>query len=207
MSPLSEQLRARLAARTAARVAGPVGHHAAVALVLRPWGGGELLFIRRAEHPQDPWSGQVAFPGGRREAGDADLVHTARRETLEETGLDLALTADYLGPLDEVRAMARLKPLDLTIAPFVFALRVEPDPLALSSEVRSAHWLPLDALADPGARATLDYSHGGTDLRFPCLRLHELTIWGLTYRMFVNFHSLLGEASPLPGTCPEAVSG
>ncbi len=65
---------------------------AAVALVLRDAGPGgiELLFIRRAEHEKDPWSGHMGFPGGRAEPGDAGLEGTAVRETLEETGLDLA---------------------------------------------------------------------------------------------------------------------
>jgi 8-oxo-dGTP pyrophosphatase MutT (NUDIX family) len=58
---------------------------AAVALVLRDGAPGEveLLFIRRAEHEKDPWSGHMGFPGGRAEPGDASLEATAVRETLE----------------------------------------------------------------------------------------------------------------------------
>ena len=53
---------------------------AAVALIFRSGddtegtGGPELLFIKRAEYPGDPWSGQVAFPGGREEPGDSSLA-------------------------------------------------------------------------------------------------------------------------------------
>jgi 8-oxo-dGTP pyrophosphatase MutT (NUDIX family) len=68
--------------------------------------GLELLFIRRAEHEADPWSGQMGFPGGRAEAGDTDLKQTAIRETLEEIGIDLARDGAFLGPLDEVRNLA-----------------------------------------------------------------------------------------------------
>ena len=65
---------------------------AAVALVLRPGTGGlEALFIKRAEHPDDPWSGHVGLPGGRAEDSDPGLVHTAVRETEEEIGLRLLL--------------------------------------------------------------------------------------------------------------------
>src|SRR4051812_3842337 len=60
----------------------PAIRRAAVAAILRDAAEGpEILFIRRAEHPQDPWSGHMAFPGGREEPGDADLLETAIRET------------------------------------------------------------------------------------------------------------------------------
>ena len=62
----------------------------------------ELLLIKRSEHEGDPWSGHVACPGGRREPGDADLAATAMRETLEETGIDLARVGRVLGTLDDL---------------------------------------------------------------------------------------------------------
>ena len=71
---------------------------AAVALIFRAGADGapELLFIKRAEYPADPWSGQIAFPGGREEPTDGELIQTAVRETREETGLDLAAHCDQL---------------------------------------------------------------------------------------------------------------
>ncbi|HYN43940.1 MAG TPA: NUDIX domain-containing protein, partial [Thermoanaerobaculia bacterium] len=60
----------------------PVTRKAAVAVILRDGDGGvELLFIRRAEHPRDPWSGQMGLPGGRVDPGDASPLAAALRET------------------------------------------------------------------------------------------------------------------------------
>jgi 8-oxo-dGTP pyrophosphatase MutT (NUDIX family) len=164
---------------------------AAVALVLREAGPGvELLFIRRAEHEKDPWSGHMGFPGGRAEPGDTSLEATAVRETLEETGLDLARSGVRLGALDEVNALARGRPVDLAIAPFVFRLRERLDG-APSHEVVSLHWLPLERLLAAETRSILQYEHEGTVLELPCLRIEGLVIWGLTHRMFENFRAVL----------------
>jgi 8-oxo-dGTP pyrophosphatase MutT (NUDIX family) len=175
-----------------------VSARAAVALTLRDGAAGlELLFIRRAEHPLDPWSGQMAFPGGRAEASDVELRATAVRETLEEIGLDLDEAADFLGALDQIRAMSRMRPLDLVIQPFVFRVRGEPS-LALSSEVTSVHWIPLDDLLSARLRGFMDYPHDDGVLKFPCFHVNGKTIWGLTFRMFANFESLLAQGRPGP---------
>jgi 8-oxo-dGTP pyrophosphatase MutT (NUDIX family) len=166
-------LRAALAAHSPATVAG-TGMRAAVALVFRDAAdaGLELLFIRRAE------------------PGDDSHDATAVRETLEETGLDLARDGERLGALDDVQAMARGRPVDLVIAPRVFRLleRLEGAP---SLEVVSLHWLALERLLDPATRSTFSYAHEGHLLELPCLRIEELVIWGLTYRMFQGLAGLL----------------
>jgi 8-oxo-dGTP pyrophosphatase MutT (NUDIX family) len=192
MTSLSwEQIVSVLSSRSSTRVPDEVSSRAAVALILREDAPGlDLLFIRRADHPRDPWSGQMGFPGGRWEEGDADLKATAVRETAEEIGVDLSKVADYLGPLDEVRAMARMRPMDLAITPFVFRLR-QSVTAVLSDEVKSVHWIPLQALLGPELRSTMEYTHQGVAMQFPCLRFEDLVIWGLTYRMFTSFQELL----------------
>lgn len=198
-----DELRRALGTRAPARVAEQVSRRAAVALILREHGVDlELLFIRRAEDPRDPWSGQMAFPGGRSEPGDGELCVTAMRETAEEVGIDLARGAELLGALDEVRAMARLRPLDLAITPFVFRLDAAAE-ARLGEEVRSIHWLPLADLLDEGRQSTFDYEHESGTLRFPCLRLGPLVIWGLTYRMFASLAERLrpGRGSDEASAC------
>jgi len=193
-----DDVRRALGSRPPARVGAEVGRRAAVALVLRDGPSGiELLFIRRAEHPEDPWSGQMAFPGGRSEPGDADLLATAVRETAEEIGIDLSREAEHLGRLDEVRAMARLRPVDLAIAPFVFRLRGAAS-LRPNHEVRSVHWIPLDELVREERRSVMDYPYQGSTLQFPCLRVEDVVIWGLTYRMFVSLQERFSARDAAP---------
>jgi 8-oxo-dGTP pyrophosphatase MutT (NUDIX family) len=174
-----------------------ITRRAAVAAVLRETEGGlELLFIRRAEDPKDRWSGHMAFPGGRVEPGDADLEATAVRETAEEIGLDLRAQGELLGGLDEVHAIARGKPVDLGITPFVFRLQ-GPAQLTMNAEVTSLHWLPLDDLVGDRHLTTFEYLHEGTPLQLPCLRIGDVVIWGLTYRMFSSLKDALGPSQAL----------
>ena len=64
--------------------------HAAVALLLREGVfSTEVLFIIRAIHDRDPWSGNIGFPGGRLNHGGETPKQAAERETLEELSLDL----------------------------------------------------------------------------------------------------------------------
>ena len=61
--------------------------------------------------------------------------------------------------------------------------------MTLSSEVTSAHWIPLDPLLGETLRSTFEYVHEGVALQFPCLRVEDVVIWGLTYRMFRSFEA------------------
>jgi 8-oxo-dGTP pyrophosphatase MutT (NUDIX family) len=166
---------------------------AAVAAVLRERvtsGCCELLFILRAQRDLDPWSGQMAFPGGRLEEGDASLEDGARRETLEEVGIDLRQSAELVGRWDDIQARARGRMLPLVITPFVFRLTeaVEPRPL---EEVEAIHWVPVRELLDPGSSSTFVYEREGGPLELPCLRVGGQIIWGLTYMMLTRLFEIL----------------
>jgi 8-oxo-dGTP pyrophosphatase MutT (NUDIX family) len=195
--PTIEEIRRALASRPPASLPEPLPRNAAVAVVLREATGGlEALFIRRADHPGDFWSGHVAFPGGRAVPGEPS-TDTAVRETAEEVGLDLRERGEILGGLDEIQAIGRGRVMRLSIRPWVFALRGPVPPLTLSHEVASAHWLAVRDLLDPERRAPFPYVHEGQELVLPSLRVDGLVIWGLTYRMLEIFQEVLrGGRSP-----------
>ena len=164
---------------------------AAVALILLdapPPEGLEALFIRRAERAGDPWSGQVALPGGRHQPGDGDLLVTAMRETQEETGVDLA-GAERLGTLDDLHPRTPTLP-PLVVRPFVFALTLRPVVLR-SAEVQRAFWLPLERLSLPGVRRDVALVVGGVVRTFPAYSVDGELIWGLTERMLTPFLDLV----------------
>ena len=195
-----EQIRARLAAFQPHVIDEPKVARAAVALVLAEVDRDvDLLLIQRAIRDDDPWSGHMALPGGRRDPDDTDAVATASRETHEEVGVDLQHGAEVIGRLDELRAVARHRPLDLVISPVVFALR-EPVTLRPSPrEVESAIWVPLSFLASPHSDATHDRTLDGVTNQYPAFRYQHYTIWGLTHRILQGFLELVRDDGPVMG--------
>ena len=141
----------------------------------------EVLLMRRAEHPSDPWSGHLSFPGGRMEPDDPDPAATAIRETHEEVGLRLQRD-QLVGRLDDLAAVGG-RP-GLVIRPFVFALPGAVPPLAPSpDEVQSLHWLSLDRLIAGDGRSTMTWSHRGQTRTLPCVDFDGVRLWGLTLHM------------------------
>jgi 8-oxo-dGTP pyrophosphatase MutT (NUDIX family) len=176
-----QAVRAALAARTPKRLRPAGARQAAVALVLASGPrGAEGLFIRRARHPKDPWSGQIGLPGGRRDPGDASLLATALREAEEETGVRLS-KADLLGELDDIHPRSRTLP-DIVVRPFVFSLERRPR-LSCSGEVAYPLWLSLAALKE-GA-GTASPRAGGRRYSVPCWRSGRHMVWGMTHRLLL----------------------
>ena len=174
----------------------PDAARAAVAMVLRDDGEQpEVLFIERARHEADPWSGHMAFPGGRVDPeDDGSTRRAAERETHEEVGLCLDGAA-YLGRLDDLEG--RPKRTDgLVISAHVFQLD-DPGPLDWNHEVEQAFWFPLAGLLDE--QRHVPYPTRWQGMEMPGILVGQPgrhIVWGLTYRFLDVFLAAIGK--PLP---------
>jgi 8-oxo-dGTP pyrophosphatase MutT (NUDIX family) len=189
------RLRERIASHTPVEAEAPGARRAAVSLMLRlgeQSGEPELLFIQRASYESDPWSGQVAFPGGREEPGDESPAQTAIRETWEETGIDIGRDGELIGQLDDLRPQTVRLPA-IVVRPFVALLGDHPSPV-LSDEVSAGFWVPLASLRDATVwRDTIVTAHG---LEFTRRAFHheDFVVWGMTERILSDFLRLSGLA-------------
>ena len=165
----------------------PQARQAAVAIILREReSGSDILFIQRANKPGDPWSGHMAFPGGHLDPDDEDLQAAAVRETWEEIGLDLG-TGNYLGAVDQQRAMPRGRQLNMLIAPHVFEVTGNPT-FTINYEVAEVVWTPLEPLISGERHDTECKPMAGKPTIFNGYRLEQgHFVWGLTYRMLKSF--------------------
>ena len=155
---------------------------AAVALVFSPSDGGLVLtMIRRSKHPKDPWSGHMAFPGGRTDPEDATSLHTARRETQEEIGLSLR-EEDCLGGLSPMRVPYRVSGSVMVISPYVFVLRKRLS-FRLNEEVDGIFHFTLKELETGAGRGEFLFPFQGKEMTLDCIDLQGCRIWGLRLRM------------------------
>jgi 8-oxo-dGTP pyrophosphatase MutT (NUDIX family) len=163
---------------------------AAVAIILRAVPQLEILLIQRAVREGDPWSGQIALPGGRRGPADATLQDTAIRETLEETGLDLNAVGVVLGTLDELRPRTPVLP-PIIVTPFVAV--VERDtPLEISDELADAFWTPWGTFADPARIDESEVQVRGAPWKVTSYLVGERVVWGMTERMLRQLATRMG---------------
>lgn len=182
------EIRRRLAAADDGGAAATVQRpwQAATAVIVAPGDdGAAIAFIRRSERDGDPWSGHMALPGGRRDEADPDLATTARRETLEEIGVELGGHVARL-PDQTGRTSRGL------VAAFVHVLEhrpaLHPDP----REVAEALWIPLGQLVDPAATVKVRW----TGIPLPAVDHDGRIIWGLTHRILTSFLDAIGLPQP-----------
>ena len=150
---------------------------ASVAIIINPEDrGSSVLLIRRTERSNDPWSGQIGFPGGHKSAKDQSLVQTAIRETEEEVGIRL-IQHELLGSLPFVATHWRR----VQVAPFVFALKSAVT-VKLNCEVAESFWLPLTELHRLEVERRRVHAGEGT-VEADSYEYQGRVIWGLTFRI------------------------
>lgn len=179
----------------------------AVTLLLRerPRTGVNVLMIQRAERVGDPWSGHMAFPGGRMDADDRHSFAAAARECREEVGFDVEHSAHYLGRLSDLETHLRSGTSSMLVTPFLFALPDDPL-LAPNHEVAEIVWVPLSFLADLGNRRRMRLQRDVGELDLPCYWYRGKQIWGLSLGMLDELLGLISVGHPEP-VRPDPESG
>jgi len=161
----------------------PIGklRRASVAVTLRVTEELSVLLIKRADRVGDPWSGQVAFPGGKEQEGDGTLKETAIREAREEVGIDLVAGADFLGYFVPFRTHTGT----LDVVPAVFLLRSDAE-VRPNEEVSSYRWVAVGKMMDERSMSTQRVQAGGQVRELPAFTVDGYFVWGLTHRIICS---------------------
>lgn len=148
----------------------------------------EVLLIQRSTDDSDPWSGHIAFPGGKLE--DGELVRqTALRETQEEIGVDLEC-GFYLGRLSDIVGTN----LPVRVSCCVFGMDRTACTPTLSDEVSDVFWTRLSDLRDSERHLLAEVAFDDRIFEVPAIRLPldgKPVLWGITYRLLMQFIELL----------------
>jgi 8-oxo-dGTP pyrophosphatase MutT (NUDIX family) len=190
LATLVERLRITVTGRVPVPVDRPGARRAAVAVLLTQDADPAILFIKRKQRSGDPWSGQMALPGGFASAADESLEATARRETEEETGISLASSGSLVGVLDDVSPRTPYLP-PIVVRPYLF---VVPERLAArpGPEADAAVWLPASRLFASASRRPFHLMLPGGERDFESIVIGDYTIWGLTERVLQQLRELGG---------------
>lgn len=162
---------------------------AAVLVLISRGDNPAVLFTKRAAHlRQHP--GEVCFPGGMWEAGDADLFTTAQRETYEEIGL----------PAAEIHLLGRLPQshtrMGTTVTPFVASFNAGAPLLLSPDELDSAFLVPLTAFS-AGIQVREDqFERNGSVFKVPVYHYEGFEIWGFTAAVTAQLLLLLAQIAP-----------
>ncbi len=168
----------------------------AVAMILQVRQGElHILMIKRAEREGDPWSGHMAFPGGRMDKADAHGYAVAVRETEEEVGLALGPQDQCIGRLSDINARPHKGAFGMAVSPFVFRLDREVD-FTPNYEVAEVVWVPLEFLLDTDNRQEMVWQYRGVEIPMPCYFFGKRRIWGLSLMMLDELMDLVEGQNP-----------
>ncbi len=147
----------------------------------------ELILTLRASG-LSTHGGEVAFPGGRRDPEDADLVVTALREAEEEIGLPPGLV-EVIGPLSSLISRHGIQ-----VTPYVGVVPDFVEYQPNDGEIAAVFSVPLEFFRSDPREVTHRIDYRGRDWYVPSYRYGEYKIWGLTAIMVVELVNLLYDA-------------
>ncbi len=154
-----------------------------------------ILMIKRAERKGDPWSGHMAFPGGRMDPEDRNGFAAAVRETEEEVGLRLGPEDRCIGRLSDLNARPHKGAFGMAVSPFVFHLEREVTFIP-NYEVAEVVWVPLEFLLDTDNREQMVWERTGVKIPLPCYFYEGRRIWGLSLAMLDELMDLVEGSNP-----------
>ncbi len=146
-----------------------------------------ILLIKRTTD-QSVHSGQISFPGGKKEDTDHDLKETALRETFEEVGI----APEYI---TIIGALSRLyiPPSNFDVYPFVGYVNAHPH-VTINSEVEKVMKVSLNELTNPNLPIEKTIrGHDGQLYKVPCYYIQNETIWGATAMMLSELLAVILE--------------
>ena len=147
----------------------------------------ELIYTQRSSH-LSTHSGEVSFPGGKAEDGDASLFDTALRESNEEMSLN-GEDVTMLGKLDYLISRHKIE-----VNPFIATVDKAQD-LEANEEIQEIFTVPLSFLLDPKNIKRESIERQGSVWEVPTWSLKNQKIWGLTAMITVNFLNVCFDAN------------
>lgn len=188
MEDFRQKLTSSLAAHEILDLSGSIHDHACVAAILKgnSLNNLEIGFIQRAISPGDNWSGQIAFPGGRREPQDVTDIDAALRETWEEIGVRLNHSS-LIGRLSDIQGRKAGLLLNFFIRPFVFHIEEDFETTLQPTEVAEFFWFPVQELLNPNRHSLQKFLRDELSIELPAVNINkQVPLWGLTHLMVLN---------------------
>jgi 8-oxo-dGTP pyrophosphatase MutT (NUDIX family) len=147
------------------------------------------LFMLRPDN-QGVHSGQLSFPGGKKEESDLTHLHTALRETEEEMGFDSS-SIKILGALSELY----IPPSNFLVQPYIGYLASLPELNPNADEVKDIISFSLEKLFSPETigHKEITLAHNQLKLKVPVFMVNDYALWGATAMMVAELKMILEE--------------
>lgn len=171
-----------------ARLQSPHPRESAVLILIHPHQGDAAITLIKRPIYEGVHSGQMAFPGGKKDVGDDSLLHTALREVHEEVGIQLPTEKEYY-MLNEIF----IPPSQLLVQPFATVLNHEPVFIPNENEVAQLVHIPLAHFGAKMKTERMDIfmPHIQQTKAVPAIRYNDYLIWGATAMMLFELRDRL----------------